>query len=331
MSKRHKVMITDLITKDLEPELEILGDVADLVPLGANSEEELVGRIEDADAIMLYHCLSITKLTLDRLKNCKLIVRGGIGIDNVDHIHARKCGIPVANVPDYGTEEVADSAIGMMLTLTRGIAHLNSLLRGNLGPWTYQLALPHQRLRGKVLGIVGFGRIGTAVALRGKAIGMDVAFYDPYIPDGKEKSIGVRRVTDLRELIEQAHVLTMHCPLTEETHHMIDAEAIAALPPGSFLINTSRGGVVDTDAIPDAIASEHLFGAVIDVLEIEPPADDNKLIAAWRDPAHLAHHRVLVNPHSAFYCVQGELDIRTKAATACRCAVLGEPVRNVVN
>ena len=331
MTQRYKVVITDGINDELEPERRILDDVADVVSLDASSEEGLQGRIEDADAIMLYHYLSITSRTLDRLERCKLIVRGGVGVDNVDHEYARKCGIPVANIPDYGTEDVADSAIGMILTLTRGIAYLNSQLHAGNGPWGYQLALPQQRLRSRVLAIVGLGRIGTAVALRGKALGMDVVFYDPYVPDGKEKSIGVRRADELDELLEQAHVLTLHCSLTEETHHMIDADAIGRMPRGSYLVNTCRGGVVVTDAIPDAIASEQLLGAVLDVLETEPPPDDDPLITAWRDPEHPAHHRVLVNPHTAFYCQQGFEDIRTKGAAACRRAVLGEPLRNIVN
>ena len=331
MTQRYKVVITDAITDELAPERRVLDDVADVVSLDASSEEGLQGGIEDADAIMLYHYVSITRLTLDRLEQCKLIVRGGVGVDNVDHKYARQCGIPVANIPDYGTEDVADSAIGMILTLTRGVAYLNSQLRAGNGPWGYQLALPQQRLRGRVLAIVGLGRIGTAVALRGKALGMDVVFYDPYVQDGKDKSIGVRRAEELGELLEQAHVLTLHCSLTDETHHMIDADAIARMPRGSYLVNTCRGGVVVTDAIPDAIAAEHLLGASLDVLETEPPPDDDPLIIAWRNPEHPAHHRVVINPHTAFYCEQGFEDIRTKGATACRRAVLGQPLRNIVN
>ena len=150
-----------------------------------------------------------------------------MGYDNVDCGLARQRGIPVANVPDYGTEDVADTAIGMMLALARGIAYLNSRLRAELGPWSYLQAVPLHRLRGRVFGIVGLGRIGTAAALRAKALGMDVAFYDPYKPDGYDKALGVRRVESFDELLAQAHVLSLHCPLTEETRHMVDAAAIA--------------------------------------------------------------------------------------------------------
>jgi len=331
MSKPYKAVITDLITDCLEPEKRILGDLADVEALNAHSEDELVERIEDADAIMLYHKLRLSRKTIQRLNGCKLIVRCGVGYDNVDCVCARDCGIPVANIPDYGTEEVADSAIGLMLALGRGIAYLNSRLRANLGPWFYTQVIPLRRLSGQVFAVVGLGRIGTAAALRAKALGMDVAFYDPHKEDGYDKALGVRRVGDLDELLAQAFVLSLHCPLTDETSHMIDSQAMAKMPAGSYLINTARGAVVDTSAIPAAIESGQLAGAGIDVLEHEPPAEDDPLIAAWRDINHPAYHRVLINPHSAFYCEEGLIEMRIKGAEACRRALCGQPVRNVVN
>src|SRR5262249_10302043 len=165
---------------ELKPEHEILGDLAELVALDAASERDLAGKVEDADAVMMYHNIAITKDTISRLKQCRLIVRCGVGYDNVDWRYARERGIPVANVPDYGTEEVADSAIGLMLSLTRGINFLNNRLQRKSGPWMYTQATPLLRLRGRVFGVIGLGRIGTAAALRAKALGMDVAFYDPH-------------------------------------------------------------------------------------------------------------------------------------------------------
>lgn len=331
MSKRPRVVITDFVTGPLETERGILGDVADVVALCATDEDQIAGRIDDADAMMMYHTISISEKTINRLKNCKLIVRCGVGYDNVDWRLARRRGIDVCNVPDYGTEDVADTAIGMMLALTRGITLYNSRLRYGQGEWGYQQAQPVWRLRGRVFGIIGLGRIGTAAALRAKALGMDVVFYDPYVPDGRDKSLGVRRVETLDELLAASHVLSPHCPLTSETHHMVRAETIARMKRGSFLVNTSRGGVVDAAAIPDAIASGQLAGAGIDVLEQEPPADDHPLLVAWRDPAHPAHHRLIVNPHAAFYSEEGMQDMRIKGSEACRRALLGMPLRNVVN
>jgi len=291
----------------------------------------LWGRVEDADAIMVYHTLKVTRATIERLQKCRLIVRCGVGYDNVDHVYARSRGIPVANVPDYGTEEVADSAIGLMLALTRGIALQNTLLRPLGAKWRYEHVAPLYRLRGRTFAIIGLGRIGTAAASRAKALGMDVVFYDPYKADGYDKAVGARRVETLPELLSQAFVLSCHCPLTPETKQIIDAAAIEQMPRGSYLINTARGGIVDVTAIPAAIASGRLAGAGIDVLPQEPPPDDHPLLVAWRDPKHPAHTRVILNAHNAFYSVEGLRDMAVKGAEACRRLFLGLPLRNVVN
>ena len=331
MSGRYKVVITDFITGSLEPETRVLGDLADVTALDAAGEDALAGQVEDADALLVYHFIHVSRKTLERLDRCRLIVRCGVGYDNMDLAFARERGIDICNVPDYGTEDVADQAIGTAVALARGVAYLNSRLRAGQGPWTYTQAAPLQRLRGQVFGILGLGRIGTATALRAKALGMDVAFYDPYKQDGYEKALGVRRAETLEALLEQAFVLSVHCPLTEETRHLIDAAAIARMPRGAYLVNTARGPVVDTAAIPDAIACGQLAGAGLDVLESEPPPPDDPLIAAWRDPDHPAHHRVLVTPHSAFYAEQSLMDLRVKGAQTCRRALLGQPLRNIVN
>ncbi len=331
MAKRFQVVVTDFLTDDLQPERDVLGDLADVVALNAFHEDELVGRVEEADALLLYHHLRLTRRTIERLQRCRVIVRCGVGYDNVDHAFAAERGIPVANVPDYGTEEVADSAIGLMLALTRGLSYANSRLRRGEGDWGYTQVQPLWRLRGRVFGVVGLGRIGTAAALRAQALGMQVVFYDPYKPDGYDKALGVRRVETLSELLRQTFVLSLHCPLTDETHHLIDADALSQLPRGAFLVNTARGAVVDTRAVLAAIESGHLAGAGIDVLEHEPPADDDPLVAAWRDPGHPAFHRVILTPHMAFYSEEGLLDMRTKGARACRRALLGQPIPNVVN
>jgi D-3-phosphoglycerate dehydrogenase/C-terminal binding protein len=331
MQHRHQVIVVDLVTGSLEPESRVLGDIADVKAVSATNEDDLAGKVEDADALMLYHTMSLTRRTIERLRRCKLIVRCGVGYDNVDHVFARKCGIAVANVPDYGTEEVADSAVGMALTLMRGIGFLNARLRDCRGPWSWREVVPLHRLRGRVFAIVGLGRIGTAVAIRAKALGMDVAFHDPYKPDGFDKALGIRRVETLTELLAQAYILSLHCPLTSETTRLIGAAALESMPHGSFLVNSARGAVVDTAAIAPAIACGRLAGAAIDVLPQEPPAEDDPLVRAWRDPDHPAHDRVVLNPHTAFYSEEGLLDMRVKGAEACRRALEGLPLRNVVN
>jgi D-3-phosphoglycerate dehydrogenase/C-terminal binding protein len=326
-----KVIITDYLNDDLQPEREVLQDVADVLALNADSESQLRGRLDDADALMVYHNIALSRDTLTELRRCKVIARVGVGFDNVDGPAARQLGIPIVNVPDYGTEEVADSAIGLTLALARGLVHYNLCCKQPQTPWNYRPAAPLRRLRGSAFAIVGLGRIGMATALRAKALGMDVVFYDPYRDDGYDKAVGVRREQSLAALFRQADVLSFHCPLTPETRHMLNADSLAWLRPGSYVINTARGPIVDTSPLPEALASGRLAGVGLDVLPIEPPLDDDPLVRAWRDPLHAAYYRAIINPHAAFYCEEGLREMRVKAATACRMAVLGQPLRNVVN
>jgi len=179
VTRLFKAVIADFITDDLALERRVLDGIAEIQACNVSREEDLFGRVEDADALMLYQYVYLSRKTIDRLKGCKVIVCCGVGHDNVDLNSAREMGIPVANVPDYGSEEVADSAIGLTLALTRGIAALNARLRGGLGPWDPIQVAPLHRLRGRVFGVVGLGRIGTAAALRAKPLGMHVCFYDP--------------------------------------------------------------------------------------------------------------------------------------------------------
>lgn len=330
MSKKFQVIITDFLTDSLEPEKNLLDYKADIMALNAFSEEDLIGKVEEADALILYHLLTLSKSTIARLKNCKLIVRAGVGIDNVDYKFARSQGIPVVNIPDYGSEDVADTAMGMLLSLMRGIHFLNSRLRSGLGEWSYTQVQPLTRLRNCSLGIVGLGRIGTSMALRAKSLGMDVCFYDPYKPDGYDKALGIKRAETLPELLQNAQVVSLHCPLTEETHHLINYSTLSYMRPGSYLINTARGAVVDTSIIPDGLASGQLGGVALDVLEQEPPTN-SALIKAWQNPQHPAHHRLILNPHAAFYSEEGLAEIRVRSAQACNLIMEGKPLRNVIN
>ena len=328
---RPLVVVTDFIQEPLDRERSILGDAADVVALEAERESELSGRIEQAEAIMLYHFIGISRGTIERLERCRLIVRCGVGFDNVDRDAAREKGIPVANVPDYGSEEVADSAIGMALALTRGIHFYNQRLLRREGPWIYSQAKPLHRLRGRTLGIVGVGRIGTAAALRGKALGLRVLFYDPYVPDGRDKALGIERCESLNDLLGQSDIVSLHCPLSEETRHLINPETVGHMRPGAYLVNTARGGVVDPLAVLDALTNGHIAGGALDVLETEPPADDHPLIAAWRNPGHPAHDRLIINPHAAFYSEEGLDDMRIKGSQNCLRVLSGQAPRNVVN
>ncbi len=331
MAGRAKVVVADAIVESIDHERRILGDIAEPVALHARSEEDLIGKVEDADALMLYHTISLTERSISRMRRCKLIVRCGVGCDNVDLAAARRHGIPVANVPDYGTEEVADTAIALTLSLTRGTHLLGARMRDNRGPWSYAQGRPLHRLRGRGFGVVGLGRIGTAAALRARALGMDVLFHDPYVPDGRDRALGVRRVETLAELLGQSYVVSLHCPLTAETHHLMNPQTLAQMPAGSYLVNTARGGVADALAVLDAVTRGHLAGAALDVLEEEPPPEHGPLLAAWRDPSNPAYDRLILTPHAAFYSEEGLVDMRIKGSEACRRVLLGQLPRNVVN
>lgn len=327
---RGKVVVCDFIGEPLDAERRILGDQAEVVAVEARTEEDLVGKVEDADAVMLYHIVRMSAVTIKRLERCRLIVRCGVGFDNVDLEAATTQGIYVANVPDYGTEDVADTALAMALNLARGIHFQNSRLRRGEGPWSYTQVQPLHRLRGRAFGIVGLGRIGTATALRAKAFGFEVLFYDPYVPQGADKALGIRRLETLEELLGQSHLVSLHCPLNQETRHLINRESLRHMLPGAFLINTARGAVVDGNAVIDAIAAGHLAGAGLDVLEGEPPSPDEPLLRAWRNSNHPAHDRLIVNPHSAFYSEEGLMDMRIKGSRNCRRVLMGEKPHNVI-
>ncbi len=245
MSKPFKVIVTDFITEPLDVERKILGEVAEVMALDAQSEYDLGDQLRLADAIMVYHFVTIRRKTIETLERCKLIVRCGAGFDNVDFAFARERGIAVANVPDYGTEDVADTAIGLVLSLARGTHLYNQQCQRGTDSWIYTLASPLRRIRGRVFGVIGIGRIGTATALRAKALG----FFDPHVPDGRDKAIGVRRAETIEELLTQANVVSCHCPLTPETKYIINRDSIELMPHGSILVNTARGGVVDPLAV----------------------------------------------------------------------------------
>jgi lactate dehydrogenase-like 2-hydroxyacid dehydrogenase len=263
---------------------------------------------------------------------CRQIVRAGVGFDNIDIAAAAACSIPVCNTPDYGTTDVADHAIGMMLALTRGIVAYNDVLRreGAAG-WDFMRAPTVRRITGCVFGVIGLGRIGTAAALRAKALGMNVIFFDPYRPSGTELGLGVRRVDQLEALLAEADVLSIHAPLTAETDRMIDATTLSIMRPGSILINTSRGAIVNTAALLDALRDGRIAGAALDVLPEEPMAIDDPLISLWRRGEPWLTNRVILSPHAAFFSPSSLVDLRRKSAQVALDYLQHGRLRNCIN
>jgi phosphoglycerate dehydrogenase-like enzyme len=257
---------------------------------------------------------------IDKLRNCRIFVKYGVGYDDIDIERFGKLGIPVCNVPDYGTREVADHAIALMMTLAKSIAYHDEEMRADLkGNWRPQHNPFGRRLSVCTFGVVGMGRIGTAAARRAKAFDMDVVFYDPYQPNGYQFAIGVRRADTLAELMGQCDFVSVHTPLTAETRGLIGAEAFAAAKKGMILINTARGPVVDIDALYDAMKNDTVLAAGLDVLPEEPANPQRRLIAAWKNDEAWIRHRLLLTPHSAFYTPESMRDNRAFAArTAAR-------------
>jgi phosphoglycerate dehydrogenase-like enzyme len=319
MAERFRVVVTDFLD-EATVEAPILGDVAEIVLAGAHAEADLAPHLPGADALIVYHDIPfLGEAVFAPASRCKVTVRAGVGYNNIDLEAAGSRGIPVCNVPDYGSEEVADHAILLMLAVARRlIASHDSMRRGE---WDYKVSTPAPRLRGKTFGVVGCGRIGTATALRAKAFGMDVVFFDPHLPRGWDKALGIRRANTLAELLEGSHVVSLHCYLDAASRHLIDADAFARMRSGAILINTARGPVVDQEALVAALARGGLTGVGLDVFEREPLDDDRLRL----DP------RVLMTPHSAFYSDEGFLEMRRKTAEEVRRVLLGETPWNLVN
>jgi phosphoglycerate dehydrogenase-like enzyme len=238
MSQRPLVVLTDAVA-EAGAETAVLEDVADLKLLQTSDEGDVAEHGTGADVLLVFHTIKLTERSIARLGRCRGIVRCGVGYDNVDLHAAGQRGIVVCNVPDYGAEEVADHALMLLLAVARRLLAADRALRS--GVWDTTVVFGAPRLRGRTLGLVGCGRIGTALALRAKALGMRVVAYDPYKPDGIEKALGIERCHRLDELLPRAEFLSLHCPLTRETRHMVNDRTLALLPPGAYVINTARG------------------------------------------------------------------------------------------
>jgi C-terminal binding protein len=324
----YRVLITDSMPPPASVEAEVLDGLATVECLNCHSPDELDRHVVDADGLIVYHESRITLQTLAGLKHCQVIVRGGVGYDNIDVAAAAARGIPVCNIPDYGVDEVADHAIGMMIALNRGFLRAERLLRHRLEPWDRRAVLPTFRLSHATLGIVGCGRIGMATAIRARALKMRVLINDPYLRPGMEKLVDATRV-GLDELLACSDAISIHTPLSDETRHLIDARALDQMQPHALLINTSRGAVVDTDAVADALMSGRIGGAAIDVLSTEPPHAGMKLIRLWQDPGLSAN--LIITPHTAYYSSSAIDEIRRKGAEEVARVLRGQPPLNLVN
>jgi phosphoglycerate dehydrogenase-like enzyme len=300
-------------------ETATLQDVARVKTFFCDAESDFDGEILDATVIILWHNIRVTRNVIQRLRACRAIIRNGVGYDGVDCQAARERGLPVCNVPDYGTEEVADHAIALALALARQIIPLDQEAK-QLG-WKIRVESKLRRLRELTFGIVGLGRIGTATALRARALGLKVCFYDPYLPNGVDKAVGVVRLRQMEELLRVADILSLHCPLTPETRHLIAGRELEMMKAGAFIVNTARGAIIEKNALLRALREGRLAGAGLDVVEDEP----------LKTPEEAATPNLIVTCHAAFCSVESKREMRATSARLARAAVLGMPLENVVN
>ena len=282
-----------------------------------------------ADGLMIFRFWA-SAADLARFPKLRAIVRMGVGYDRLDRAAAGRRGVLVCNVPDYGTTEVADHALALALALSRGLIHHHERQRSPAADWLVIRDPAIRRFSSRVFGVLGLGRIGTAAALRAKALGFDVVFHDPHRPNGTELALGLRRAGSLDALLEQADILSVHAPLTRQTQGLLGAAAFARLPRGAVVVNTARGPIMDFDALLAALRSGHLAAAGLDVMNEEPPrAPLHPLLQAYRDRDPALDGRLIITPHAAFWTPEAERDIRIKSAETMAAALSNWP-QNVI-
>jgi C-terminal binding protein len=286
----------------------------------------------EADGLFVFRNW-LTREDLARFPRLKVIVRLGVGYDRLDRAACAERGVTVCNVPDYGTAEIADHAIALTLALRRGLLMYHDVQRVDPpAPWATIDSPLVRRLEGQGFGIVGLGRIGTAAALRAKALGFDVTFFDPKLPNGVERALGIKRARTLNDLLVRSDVLSLHPLLSRETRGMIGLAELRALPKDAVVINTSRGPVLDLDAVEACLRDGHLAGAGLDVLPVEPvPQPGPALLQAYRSREQWLQGRLIVTPHSAFHSPQAWQDIRVKGAETMRDVLCENLQTNVIS
>lgn len=319
MTASPKVVITDFEYDTLQWEEQALTQVgADFVKCQCRSEEELIAATCDADVILVQFAM-ITRNVMAQMKKCRAIIRYGVGLDCIDVQSATDYGIMVANIPDYGLEDIADHAIALMLNSVRKITLLNNNIHN--GIWDYKRAKPLYRLRGKTLALAGFGNISRMVAAKAKAFGLQVIAFDPYVDKDIAQSYEVKMV-DWQTLLRSADILSLHVPINEHTTHLMNQAAFAQMKNNCILVNTARGALVDENDLVNALTSGQIAGAALDVSEKEPINLDNPLLTL---------ENVVITPHSAWYTEEAQESLQRQVAQEIIRVFSGELPINLVN
>ena len=315
---KAKVVITDYVWESLDVERKTLGDLAELVPLKTKKPEEFLGAAQDCDALLNTYAGPITAEVMAKMPKCRIIARYGIGVDTIDLEAATRAGIIVTNNPTYCIEEVAEHTMALLLACARKIAFYDRMVRA--GRWEVPPGKPIFRLAGRTLGLVGFGNIARAVAVRAAAFGMTVLYADPFVKEGQFKEPGSK--ADLERLLRESDFVSLHPPLTPETRRLMNDAAFERMKPSAFLINCSRGPVIDTEALVRALDAKKIAGCALDTTDPEPLPDPHPL--RGRD-------NVIVAPHAAWYSEQAMAGLQAGAPGEVRRVLSGEWPVNVVN
>jgi D-3-phosphoglycerate dehydrogenase / 2-oxoglutarate reductase len=296
----------DKVGENVTPEQSVLAPLGISAAWPAKTPEAVERQLKKADALLV-NVTPVDAKLLDRAPQCRVVVTYGVGYDHIDLDEARRRRVVAANVPDYCTDEVADHTMALLLALARQIVPGHELVR--TGGWGVQALGTVRRISGRTLGLVGLGRTGRAVATRAKSLGLRVIAYDPQVTWGGEAAT---MVASLRDLLREADFVSLHAPLRRETARLINDQALALMKPGSILINTSRGGLVDTDALLRALDRGPLAAAGLDVFEEEPPPE-----------ALLGRPNLLLSPHSAYYSEEAITELKRSAAQAVAVVLTG--------
>jgi len=317
VAAKAKVVITDYVWESLDVEKKTLGELADLVPMKTKKPEEFIDAAQDCDALLNTYAGPITAEVMERMPKCRIIARYGIGVDTIDLAAATRAGIIVTNNPTYCIEEVAEHTMALMLACARKVALYDRLVRASR--WEVPPGKPMFRLEGRTLGLVGFGNIARQVAVRAAAFGMRVLYADPFVNGPFD--IPARKV-ELDGLLRDSDFVSVHPPLTAQTRKMINDDSLAIMKPTAFLINCSRGPVVDTEALVRALDAKKIAGCALDTTDPEPLPDPHPL--RGRD-------NVIITPHVAWYSEQALVGLQAGAPGEVRRVLMGEWPVNVVN
>ena len=318
MPANAKVVLTDYVWESLDVEKKTLAGLAELVALQTKKPEEFLAQAADCDALLNTYAGPITAQTMEKMPRCKIIARYGIGVDTIDLEAATQAGIIVTNNPTYCIEEVAEHTLALLLACARKVAFYDRLVRE--ARWEVPPGKPLFRLAGSTLGLVGFGNIARQVAIRAAAFGMRVLYVDPYVQDGQFAVPGKKM--ELHALLRESDFVSTHPPLMPETRKMINDDAFSNMKPGAYLINCSRGPIVDTDALVRALDAKKIAGCALDTVDPEPLPNPHPL--RGRD-------NVIINPHVAWYSEQAMVGLQAGAPNEVRRVLSGEWPINVVN